>query len=185
MSRLLLSSDLHLGHKNIHRYRDKFSTAEEHHEVVFDNLATNVKKRDSLVLLGDVAFTPEWLDKVGSIICEKKTLVLGNHDTDRRVNWSKLIEVFDSIHGLWSKRNVWFSHCPIHPQEMRNRLANIHGHLHGNLVMESEGCWDCYNDEPPEDPEPDYQYINICLEYTDYKPISYHELQERYEVLRT
>lgn len=153
----MLSSDLHLGHRAICKYRTQFTSEEEHNETVFENLATGVNKRDSLILLGDVAFTKEWLYRLNEIHCVKKTLILGNHDTDRQITIKELAEVFDSIHSLWSNRNVWFSHCPIHPQELRSRKFNIHGHLHDSIV-----------DDP--------RYINVCLEHTNYKPISYQEL---------
>lgn len=27
-------------------------------------------------------------------------------------------------------KNFWISHCPVHYQELRGRVGNIHGHLH-------------------------------------------------------
>ena len=109
----MITSDLHLGHKNIHKFRTQFSTAEEHHEFVFENFATNIKKADSIIFLGDIAFDMKWLERLHFIKCRKKTLILGNHDTER-LNISDLTSVYDSIHSLYSKRNFWFSHCPIH-----------------------------------------------------------------------
>lgn len=156
VARSMIASDLHLGHKNIAKYRVKFKTSEEHDEIVFDNLASNVNKRDSLIFLGDVCFTQYWLDKIDSINCVKKTLILGNHDTEK-LHITQLVKVYDQIHGLWSKRNAWFSHCPIHPDEMRDRSYNIHGHSHQNVI-----------DDP--------RYINACLEHTNYRPISFQDL---------
>ena len=157
MSRIMLGSDLHLGHRAIAKYRPIFETAEEHHETVFDNFATNINKRDSLILCGDVAFTLEWLYRLKEIKCVKKTLIIGNHDTEREVSLRHLAEVFDEISGLYSKRNCWFSHAPIHPDEIRGKKYNIHGHTHQYCI-----------DDP--------RYINICLEHTNYKPISFEEL---------
>ena len=159
MSKLLLSSDQHLGHKNITKYRTQFSSAEEHHNFVFENLATNVGKRDTLYLLGDVAFDKYWLDKIKSIRCHHKKLILGNHCSEHH-SIKALADAFDSIDSLLSKRNVWFSHCPIHPQEMRNRLFNVHGHLHNQIIPD------------------DKRYINVCLEHTNYKPISFADIME-------
>lgn len=31
MTRLMITSDLHLGHKNIHKFRTEFENAEHHH----------------------------------------------------------------------------------------------------------------------------------------------------------
>ena len=161
MTKLWISSDLHLGHKNVVRFRPQFNSDSEHHNTLFENLATSVGKRDSLYLLGDVAFTPQWLEKISNIRCVKKTLILGNHDTDQKVSMGQLMMAFDSIHSLHSRRNVWFSHCPIHPQQMRGKQANIHGHMHNDLIVG------------------DSRYVNVCVEQTDFKPITFAEIQER------
>lgn len=172
MSRLLLSADLHLGHNNIHKYRSKFSSAEEHHNTVFENLATTVRKSDTLYLLGDVAFDFHWLSKIKGINCRHKKLICGNHDTERGITMKHLVDVYDSVHALYCKRNYWFSHCPIHPQEMRGREGCIHGHLHDKKVK-------------MEDPTtssvviPDSRYLNVCLEHTGYKPVTFEELTNK------
>ena len=174
MGKLLLSSDHHLGHKNNTKYRTQFSSAEEHHNFVFENLATNVGKRDTLYLLGDVAFDKYWLEKIKSIKCQHKKLILGNHCSEHNTI-KELADAFDSVESLLSKRNVWFSHCPIHPQEMRGRLFNVHGHLHGNVVertvFEYGNAIGMAQDE---------RYVNVCLEHTNYKPISFAEIMERF-----
>lgn len=161
MSRVLLMSDLHLGHRNIHKYRTQFQTAEEHHEVVWDNLASNVMKRDHIVFLGDVAFTHEWLEKIKTLKVAHKTLVCGNHDLERGIHMNHLVAVYDQVYALWNKRNFWFSHAPIHPMEIRGKLGVIHGHLHDAVV-----------DDP--------RYLNVCLEHTEYKPITFEKAMERF-----
>lgn len=174
MSRLMITSDLHLGHKNICKYRTQFTSMEEHNETLFENLATTVNKRDTLFLLGDIAFSLEWHQRIAEIKCKHKVLILGNHDTDRGVKVQHFQGLYDKIHGLLSHRNYWFSHCPIHPQELRNRQGNIHGHLHGNMVWEEQ--------DPEEASGPtfmspiDQRYLNACVEHTDWKPISFEEL---------
>jgi len=172
MSKLLITSDLHLGHKNICKYRTQFSSADEHHNFIFENLATNVGKRDTLYILGDCAFDKYWLEKIKGIKCQHKKLICGNHDTEHHT-MLELCDAFDSVEALMSKRNVWFSHCPIHPQEMRGRLLNIHGHLHNQIVM--EGATDCFNTYYE---EVDTNYFNACVEHTNYKPISFSEIME-------
>lgn len=163
MSRLMLMSDLHLGHKNICKYRTQFSSEDEHHNTIFENLATNINKRDTLYLLGDVAFTPYWLNKIASIKCYHKVLICGNHDTERGIKMEDLVDVYDNVYSLISKRNYWLSHCPIHPQEIRGKLGNIHGHTHNRKIMNGAG-------------EESSKYINACVEHTDYKPIEFNEL---------
>ena len=160
MSRLLLMGDMHLGHANAHKHRPYFSTAEEHHEVLFDNLATMTRKRDTIYFMGDVAFTKEWIDRIHGIKCLHKLLILGNHDTDRSLQVRDYVHVYHKIVSLMSKRNYWFSHCPIHPDEMRRKLGNIHGHTHEYVVQDS-------------------RYINVCPEHSSWMPITFEQAIER------
>ena len=166
MSRLMITSDLHLGHSNINKFRP-FDTVEEHHEVVFDNLASNIGKRDSLLLLGDIAFNEYWLKRLDEIKCAKKTLILGNHDTEK-LPMKLVCNHYDVVHSLYSKRNSWFSHCPIHPDHFRGKELNIHGHLHDDIILD-------YTDFVA---MPDKRYFNACVEHTNYKPISYADIVE-------
>ena len=154
MSQLLLTSDLHLGHKNIIKFRYGFETLEDHDEFIFDNLASSINKRDSIIFLGDVAFSKEWLNRIASIQCAKKTLILGNHDLERGITMSDLMITYDRIESLYNKRNVYFTHCPIHPSQFRGKSHNIHGHLH--------------NDEIDDD-----RYINVCVDKTSYRPVPF------------
>jgi len=173
----MMTSDLHLGHKNIHKFRDQFSTAEEHHEVVFDNFASNIKKSDSVFFLGDIAFDDHWLNRLSEVKCRKKTLILGNHDTERL----SIVDIvnsgaYDAIHSLFSKRNCWFSHCPIHYGEFRGKELNIHGHLHDKKIRKMNTiATDCIYVTMIDD----HMYFNACVEHTDYKPISFEEILER------
>lgn len=174
MSKVYITSDLHLGHKNIHKYRTEFSTAEEHHEIIFDNLASTVSKHDTLYLLGDVAFDKEWLARIADLKVNHKILIVGNHDLERGIHMRDLVEAYDAIYSLWSKRNFWFSHAPIHPQEMRGKKANIHGHTHGNMVWTNPEC------NKSGFSEIDTRYLNACIEHTDWKPITFQELTNGY-----
>lgn len=178
MSKLWLTSDLHLGHRSICKYRTNFATAEEHNETLFENLATAVGKRDTVYFLGDIAFNKEWLERISSLKVKHKVLICGNHDLERGLTMRDMVDTYDGVFALLSKRNYWFSHAPIHPQEIRGRIANIHGHLHGNMVwkrqnatphMNTEGKMVEYYDEI------DQNYINVCLEHTDWKPITFEE----------
>jgi calcineurin-like phosphoesterase family protein len=148
---------------------------EEHNEIIYDNLASNINKRDTLFLLGDIAFDLGWHQRIAEIRCKNKVLILGNHDTDRSVKVREFTDCYDKVHGLLSHRNYWWSHCPIHPQELRERKGNIHGHLHGNHVMaEEQECFGIIGEHTWQ--ELDTRYINACVEHTDFKPVSFEEL---------
>ena len=161
MSKVWFMSDLHLGHKAICKYRPSFSSEEEHSNTLFENLATTVGKRDVIYLLGDVAFTKEWLDKISKVVCSSKVLICGNHDTERQITMNEIVKAYNHVYSLRSYKGFWLSHCPIHPDEMRNRKGNIHGHTHNH----------CINDS---------RYVNVCVEHTAWKPINFEEIKERF-----
>lgn len=149
MSRLWICADLHLGHKNIHKYRG-MNSSEEHDLLVLDNISQSVGKNDTLILVGDIAFTVEALEYVKSINVKNKILVAGNHCTER-VHFSKFVGVYNHVHSLWRKKGCWISHAPLHPDHLRG-LFNIHGHIHGDKV-----------DDP--------RYECVSLEHTNMAPI--------------
>ena len=144
MSRTILCSDLHLGHKNIHKYRQfynmKFVDGAAHRSWLMAELGQAFKPDDHIIVTGDVAFTREALAEFGNLP-GRKTLVRGNHDNFKTQEY---LEVFDDVHGLWNWKAFWWSHAPIHPNELRGRI-NLHGHVHGETV-------------------PDARYFNLCVE---------------------
>jgi calcineurin-like phosphoesterase family protein len=175
MSKVYFISDCHFGHRNIGKYRTQFSSHEEHDEFVFENIMSTVNKRDTLWMLGDMFFDGEVLEKYGKHIAERAGythLILGNHDTDniyRKKNVGRMFDLFDSVHGLHSKYGYWISHAPIHPVELRGKV-NIHGHVHFATVM------DPFNLDG-EGRIPDPNYVNVCCENVNYKPIALQDIK--------
>lgn len=160
MSKTYFTSDWHLGHKNILKFRDKFKTIEEHDNTFIDNFNKIIKKRDTVYFLGDIAFTEEGLEQLKKLnYCHKKVLYLGNHDY---LGTEKYLEYFDEVYGFRSYKSYWLSHCPIHPQEMRNRKGNIHGHLHGSHLT-------------------DMKYFDVCPEKHDYQLVDFEQIKEYFE----
>lgn len=156
MSKVWVTSDLHLGHANICNFRLEFTSAEEHHNTVYENLATAVGKRDTVIFLGDVAFTEAWNARIKEIHTQKKILIMGNHDLPIR----SLVDVYDDITGFMTRKGFWLSHCPIHESEFYRKKGNIHGHTHFKNIL-------------------DPRYFNASLENTGYKPILWEEVVER------
>lgn len=88
MSRIFLTSDLHLGHDNIIEYSNRpFDSLEEMHEVIIDRWNTVVSKDDTVFVLGDYAMGDRAteLSKLLSLN-GTKILVNGNHDRCSPVN---------------------------------------------------------------------------------------------------
>lgn len=128
---IYMTSDWHLGHKVITKYRTQFKTIEEHDDAIFAE-AQKLKKRDILFVLGDFLFDCDkfeaYLERIATIPCRIK-LVLGNHDS-LKLYTQTIAKNIEIQLPLFSYKSYWISHCPIHPDELRGRLGNIHGHLH-------------------------------------------------------
>jgi calcineurin-like phosphoesterase family protein len=168
VSRVVTGADFHLGANNAYKFRG-FSTAEEHNEVVFDNLATYCTKRDSLILVGDVCQSEYWLQRLHQLVIEKHvqkiTLVPGNHDVERKITMQHLVWYYCEVLPYLSKRNCWWSHIPMHPDHLRGRGHNIHGHLHSA------------SDPVIHDP----RFINVAIDFWGFTPVSFAEMMATHE----
>lgn len=155
---ILFTSDLHLGHKAIPKYRTPFSTMKEHDDYIIDKIV-NLGKRDILYVLGDFLFDGphynEYIERLSKKRCRIK-VVMGNHDSLKLYTEP----IFEVQHPLYTYKDFWLSHCPIHPCEMRNRKGNIHGHLHLERVKNVAG-------------EQDDRYFNANLDVNDYQFVDF------------
>lgn len=171
MSQVWFTSDLHLGHGNIAARRerkDNFPQA-HHDELILDNLANSLGKRDVLYVLGDVSYTEEGLWRLKKLP-GRKIMIMGNHDVFPAY---KYLEVFEDVRGAFKwKHGTIITHIPIHSDEFYRWKLNIHGHLHWKKVM-----WH-YNFSLYEDHE-DLSYFNVCLEVNNYCPVNWDTIKER------
>ena len=157
MSEVCVVSDLHIGHRNICKYRPEFSSPEEHNDTLIDNVLGTCGKRDTLWLLGDICFSEEydWIYRRFCADIGQVNLVLGNHDTENKERQRILrtaIEAGVRVHSLVSYKGCLLSHAPVHQQELRGKY-NIHGHMHRRVL-----------DDP--------RYYNVCVEHTDWRPVA-------------
>lgn len=150
-------SDLHIGHKNIHKFRETYQgTEEDHWNLALEGLMS-VPKKATLHFLGDITFSKEDLLAIGKIPCRNKILICGNHDTDNKVTMEDISSVYDQVYSLRKYKGFWQQHSSIHSSELRG-FRQIHGHTHYHLMLDDEG-------------QIDTRYINTCVEYTGYTPV--------------
>jgi len=171
MSEVYMIGDLHIGHKNILKFRTGLgtfrgrtkdansrcspTTVDEHDQYILDAWNEVVKKRDTVFVLGDVCMDIEKMKIIGKMK-GNKILVMGNHD---EFNMQVYLKYFYKVVSLIRYKGYWLSHCPIHPEELRGR-KNIHGHCHSNSV-------------------PDERYFNACVEQTNCgQPILFSDIVE-------
>lgn len=168
MSGQYFIGDLHLGHENICKFRDGFTSVEEHDSHLMENIRKCYGKRNSIWLLGDTIFDVKYEDFMVEVCNNFQHVhnVLGNHCTENPIRESMLKRLyggFDNfhLHGIISKYGFWITHAPIHDAEMRKKVGNIHGHTHRALID-------------------DERYLNVCAENIDYKPVSVDVIRERF-----
>jgi len=164
MSFVYFIGDTHFGHKNVCNFRTQFSTVEDHDQFIIDQIMTTVSKRDTLWLMGDLFFTRESIKYFHQMNDKFNVrVVLGNHETDSAERRMILVDIINSgvqVHAVTSFRDCLLSHAPIHPDQMRGKSLNIHGHMHDKVLD-------------------DKLYFNVSCENIEYKPIKFSEIMER------
>lgn len=133
MSNVWFCSDLHLGHKNIGKFRAPLvNSTEENTERIFSDWKKHVTKRDVVYVLGDFCFDRDvWVRLLDELTADKIYLIRGNHDD--KFSTSKLLDFFDEVYGLARYKEFWLSHVPIHNEELRGKV-NLHGHVHYSSI---------------------------------------------------
>ena len=150
-------ADLHLGHRNIYKYRPVFEST-LHNDLYFMKLLSKIAtKRDSLYFLGDIAFDENYLNFIADLP-GTKILIPGNHCTEY-IPMRKLVDVYDDVHSLLKYKEFWLSHAPIHPDELRGK-KNVHGHVHAASVE-------------------DIRYMNVSVDssFSAFKPRTLEEVR--------
>lgn len=171
--RIYFASDHHLNHKSIITFdtprnnRKRFSTVPDMNEYILDMHNQTVRTKDTIYMLGDVAWNAEGL-KLVKKMNGHKVLIMGNHD---RQNFKQYEGYFQDLKGVLylGKRNTSFilSHIPVHPEQLKYRFShNIHGHLHEYNVLCEDGSLD-------------ERYFNVSMEQINYKPIELDEIRQK------
>jgi calcineurin-like phosphoesterase family protein len=158
------TSDWHIGHRNILKYRPEFSSIEEHDNTLINNFNATVGKKDITYFLGDMVFTVEGLEAIKKLK-GYKILILGNHDL---LTAKEYLTVFDDIKGPIKYKGLWLTHHPMHQQELYGK-PNVHGHTHNQSILD-------------DNMNPDPRYFPVCPEHHVYKPVSLNFIKEFYQL---
>jgi len=153
---IYFTTDSHLGHKNIHTFRN-VASSEENDRLFFEEARRKLNKNCLIYFLGDVMFDIKYLEMIKDLPGRKK-LIKGNHD--ELLTAENIQGVFESVDGIIKLKKFWLTHAPIHPLELRNKI-NIHGHVHSETIQHDK-------------------YINICPEEIGQYFITLEEIRERY-----
>jgi len=151
------ASDLHFRHLRICEFGRPFQGVDHHDDEIITRWNSRVTPYDKVLILGDLAFN------VGLPLVERlnghKWLIMGNHE---HKNIKEYVPLFEDIKACYEdkKNGIIFTHIPVHESQLDRWPCNVHGHTHAFNI-------------------PDKRYVNICMEQTDYAPISHDELMAR------
>jgi len=166
MTKTFLISDTHFGHSNILTFLDdngnnirNFSCVEDMDEYMIDNWNRVVTKESKVYHLGDLTFSNKSLQSIMPRLNGTKVLIKGNHDNLKLHQYAQYFKDVRAYHIL---DKFLLSHIPVHIDSRERWRANIHGHLHNNII-----------DDP--------KYINVSVERIHYTPIDFEEIRERFK----
>jgi calcineurin-like phosphoesterase family protein len=156
-------SDTHFGHANILNFRNPdgskvrpHTSVEEMDEQMIQRWNEVVGVNDRVYHLGDVAINRRYLPTLNRLN-GKKVLIKGNHDIFKLPDYTPYFEDIRA-YQVWEK--MIFSHIPLSIDSIDRFKFNVHGHTHTNFMMHP-------------------QYLCVCVEHTDFRPISASELRKR------
>lgn len=160
-------SDTHFFHGNMLKFtndkgelvRPGFASFEDMNETMVDNWNRVVKPQDHVWHLGDVCMgmASGHHNALLRRLNGHKRMTVGNHD---KLKSEALHMNFEKIE-LWrgfKEENFVCTHIPLRKDNFRGGVQfNVHGHIHERVI-----------DDP--------QYINVCVEQTNYTPVSMDEI---------
>jgi len=166
MSNTFFISDTHFGHANILNFKRpdgkplrEFNSIEEHDETIINNWNRTVSDKDRVYHMGDVTLGRRHLSILSRLKGRKK-LIRGNHDVFKLKDYTPYFEDIVS-YRIYPTQGLIFSHIPVYEDQLDHRFKfNCHGHTHGNSVL-------------------DPRYINLCVEWTNYTPVSFDEVLDK------
>jgi calcineurin-like phosphoesterase family protein len=185
MSNRFVISDTHFGHTNSwEKFKlpngdplRPFTSTEEMDETMVERWNAVVRPQDTVYHLGDVVINRKSLHHVKRLN-GKKRLVRGNHDIFKDADYREV--GFESLYGVRVFVDKFIlSHIPLHPESVTERFkVNVHGHLHANEVMRTRTNM-VHGYMTGLVTEPDPRYLCVSVEHTDYRPLSFDEVEAR------
>jgi len=185
MSNRFVISDTHFGHTNSwEKFKlpngdplRPFTSTEEMDETMVERWNAVVRPQDTVYHLGDVVINKKSLHHVKRLN-GKKRLIRGNHDIFKDAEYREV--GFESLYGVRVFVDQFIlSHIPLHPDCVTERFkVNVHGHLHANEIKMPWGVNADRNEIIYSD-IPDPRYMCVSVEHTDYRPLSFDEVDAR------
>ena len=169
MPNVFFTSDTHFGHVNICNFTNydgspvrPWDSVEEMDEEMVKRWNDTVGPKDKVYHLGDVVINRKSLQILDRLNGDK-VLIKGNHDIFPLKDY---VKYFRDIRAYHVMNGCILSHIPVHKGSIARFGTNIHGHTHGNRVLDAEGNIDT-------------DYFCVCVEQTDYTPIAFEDVLKK------
>ena len=157
-------SDEHYGHEAIIRYCGRpFADAAEMGHAIRKACMSAFRKGDTVWHLGDYGFYDESFslrDMPGTHLITR-----GNHDRGPVSLANAGFTVVESAVVRWNGKNILLRHKPLYDPLPEGIDGVFHGHIHNGLPEDLIAA-----NERPIVP---WYNVNLCVEKTQYKPVSY------------
>jgi len=184
MPTTFLVSDTHFGHAGVCKFTESdgvtkirpWTDPDEMDEAMVKMWNETVRPNDKVYHLGDVVINRKALKTLARLNGDK-VLIKGNHDIFRMEEYTPYFREIRAYHVL---NGLILSHIPVHPESLGRFGTNVHGHLHTNRVKKIVGV-DVRTGEFKYSTENDVRYHCVCVEQTDFKPISLEDVVKRIE----
>lgn len=164
MSTVFFTADPHFGHTNIIRYENRpFASAEEMDQELIRRWNETVSPEDTVYLLGDFSFYGKENPLRSSPLSRDISVWSWATTTPAAPNGTATAafeEVYDCpilFESFWL-----LSHEPLYLNS-NMPYGNLFGHVHGNPAYADASSQSCC----------------VCVERTDYRPISFEEVKRR------
>ena len=181
MPNVFLTSDTHFGHVNICNFTNydgspvrPWDSVEEMDEEMIKRWNETVGPKDKVYHLGDVVINRKSLQILDRLNGDK-VLIKGNHDIFPLKDY---VKYFRDIRAYHVMNGFILSHIPVHKDSIARFGANIHGHTHGNRVRKLRGV-NVKTGELLYSDVIDPDYFCVCVEQTDYRPISFEDVLKK------
>ena len=182
MPSVFLVSDTHFGHMGVCKFTRNdgvtklrpWDSPEEMDEEMVKRWNETVRPNDKVYHLGDVVINRKAL-KTLSRLNGNKVLIRGNHDIFRDDEYRLYFRELRAYHVM---NGMILSHIPVHEESLGRFGVNIHGHLHANRVMKAWGVA-ARTGEVLYGSQIDVRYHCVCVEQTDFRPISLEDVYKR------
>ena len=177
MANIFLTSDTHFGHAGTCKFTRQdgsklrpWTDPDEMDEYMVEAWNKTVGPKDKVYHLGDVVINRKSLNILYRLNGDK-VLVKGNHDIFRLEDYTPHFRDIRA-YVVMTGAGLIMSHIPLHEESHGRFGLNVHGHLHEKRVM-MRGFGGKVTDQI------DVRYHCVCVEQTDFRPISLDDVLER------